>query len=56
MPDVIGAAIDVPDSTAPRLPVPTPAERTLTPGADTSGFGPESPNAGPADEKLATFV
>ena len=53
MPDVIGAAIDVPDSTTPTLPVPTPADRTLTPGAETSGFGAESPNRGPPEEKLA---
>ena len=52
-PEVIGAAIDVPDSTIPALPVPTPAERTLTPGAETSGFGAESPNLGPPDEKPA---
>ena len=43
-PAVVGVAIDVPDSTSTSLPVPTPAEATVSPTAVTSGFTtPSSP-------------
>ena len=37
-PAVTGAAIDVPEMTSTLLPVPTPAEAIVSPGAVTSGF------------------
>ena len=49
-----GAAIDVPDMTAPLFPVPTPVDRMLTPGAVTSGLRLLSPPRGPLDVKLAS--
>src|SRR5215467_111924 len=49
MPEVCGAAIDVPDSTANVLPVPMPAEAMLTPGAVTSGLSQLSPVRGPPE-------
>src|ERR687892_1897653 len=51
-----GADIDVPESRAPRLPVPTAADRTPTPGAVTSGFRAPSPVRGPLDVKPAKPV
>ena len=56
MPAVIGQAIEVPEMTAPPVPVPTPAERTLRPGAITSGLGAESGLRGPPDEKLVVVL
>ena len=53
VPDVIGQAIEVPDSTEPAVPPPTSADVTLTPGAVISGFAAESPTRGPPDVKLA---
>ena len=38
------------------VPVPTPAEMTLRPGAITSGFGAESGLRGPPDEKLVVVL
>src|SRR5438128_1122816 len=54
MPAVIGHAIDVPERTDARLPLPMRADATLTPGAITSGFGAESGLRGPPEEKPAT--
>jgi hypothetical protein len=53
MPAVIGQAIDVPELKIDPVPVPIPADATLTPGAITSGFGAESGFRGPPDVKLA---
>ena len=55
-PAVIGVAIEVPDSTSPPVPVPMPAEVTLTPGAITSGLGAESGLRGPPEEKEAVVL
>ena len=55
-PAVIGVAIDVPDATNPPVPVPMPAEVTLTPGAITSGLGAESGLRGPPEEKEAVVL
>src|SRR5262252_7392912 len=49
MPEVCGAAIDVPESTANVFPVPMPAEAMLTPGAVTSGLSQLSPVRGPPE-------
>src|SRR5262249_21143920 len=49
MPAVCGDAIDVPEITAKPLPVPMPAEITLTPGAVTSGLSQLSPVRAPPD-------
>ena len=38
LPATCGVAIEVPDSKSPWLPVPTAVEKTLTPGAEMSGF------------------
>ena len=43
MPEVIGVAIEVPEYIAPSQPVPTRDEKTLTPGAATSGLSQLSP-------------
>jgi hypothetical protein len=56
MPAVIGQAIEVPESTSGPVPVPIPAERTLKPGAITSGLGAESGFRGPPDEKLVVVL
>src|SRR5687767_9523931 len=48
-----GEAIDVPEITAPLLPVPTPVERMLTPGAAMSGLSALDPLTGPFELKLA---
>ena len=53
MPAVCGEAIDVPEITAKPFPVPTPAEKMLTPGAVTSGLSQLSPVRGPPEVKLA---
>src|SRR6188508_540756 len=55
-PALCGEAIDVPERIAKLFPVPLPAEKTLTPGAVTSGFRWLSPFRGPPDEKLAKPV
>ena len=38
LPATCGVAIEVPDSNSPWLPVPIAVEKTLTPGAEMSGF------------------
>ena len=53
IPAVCGEAIDVPDMTADRLPVPIPTEAMLTPGPVTSGLSQLSPERGPNEVKLA---
>ena len=52
MPATCGVDMDVPDSRAPSVPVPTAADRTDRPGAATSGLRLPSA-AGPPDEKSA---
>lgn len=52
-PATCGDAIDVPESTAESLPVPTPTELMLTPGAETAGRRPLSPLRGPPEENEA---
>src|SRR3954454_19788937 len=49
VPAVMGGASVVPAPTSEPLPVPTPAEATLTPGAMTSGLGAESGLRGPPE-------
>ncbi len=52
-PATCGDAMDVPEIVAGRLPVPTPAETMLTPGAETDGLRPLSPERGPPEENVA---
>src|SRR5260370_15095229 len=56
MPAVSGQSMEVPGMNAARLPVPRAADQTLTPGAETSGFGAESGLRGPPDGKLAASL
>ena len=55
VPATIGVAIDVPLSLRPWLPVPLPAEKTLTPTAVTSGLTLPA-SLMPREEKPATGV
>ena len=48
-----GAAIDVPDMVAERLPVPSRPRRSLRPGPVRSGLSQLSPERGPNEPKLA---
>src|SRR6266540_3190251 len=48
-PAVCGAAIEVPDSRVPCVPLPIAVDFTLTPGAMTSGFTALSTLRGPPD-------
>ena len=52
-PAVVGAAIEVPDMVAERLPVPIPTEAIPTPGPVRSGLSQLSPERGPNEPKLA---
>src|ERR1035437_4828706 len=53
VPATWGAAIEVPDSRSPPMPVPAAADKTDTPGAAMSGFSALSPLRGPPAEKSA---
>src|SRR5512141_1836182 len=55
MPATCGVDMEVPDSRTPSVPVPTAAENTDRPGAETSGLRLPSA-AGPPDEKSATAL
>ncbi len=54
-PATLGAAIEVPDIVAERLPVPIPTDASATPGAVRSGLSQLSPERGPNELKLARF-
>ena len=56
MPATCGDAIEVPESTYPRFPVPEAVDRMLTPGAAMSGLSALSPVRGPPELKLAKPV
>src|SRR4029077_1671026 len=53
LPATCGAGMEVPDRNSPWLPVPTPVEKMLTPGAVMSGFRCPSPPRGPPELKPA---
>ncbi len=50
-PETCGAAIEVPESAMPSVPVATAAEMMSPPGAETSGFSALETRAGPSDVK-----
>src|SRR5690242_10112706 len=55
-PATCGEAIDVPERISPPLPVPLAVDRTLTPGAERSGFRALSPLRGPPELNDANFA